>query len=145
LRGPEAACRAWTSHPGISRLIRAHGDSDHLDQRESAGGSPAKSALRFWSSGRTRGARAASGSRRWNAGFVATFDRTRLHGALSARDPSGAIAASPLREKRSHLSKMRDGSEDPLRVHGNTAGVRWREGDRAQIAIERGLTDRRSD
>ena len=59
LRGPEGGVAVrWTSHPGISRLIRAHGDAITSTSANRPGVPPAKSAteiLEQWSDAVARG------------------------------------------------------------------------------------------
>jgi L-threonylcarbamoyladenylate synthase len=105
LRGPEGGVAVrWTSHPGIARLIRAHGDAITSTSANRPGVPPAKSAaeiLEQWGDAVARGTlRVLDAGRLVPSKPSTVLDCT---GRLPRVIRPGAIAASTLRESVPNL------------------------------------------
>ena len=105
LRGPEGGVAVrWTSHPGIARLIRAHGDAITSTSANRPGVPPAKSAaeiLEQWGDAVARGR-----LRVLDAGMLVPSQPSTVldcTGRLPRVIRPGAIAASTLRESVPNL------------------------------------------
>jgi len=105
LRGPEGGVAVrWTSHPGIARLIRAHGDAITSTSANRPGVPPAKSAteiLEQWSVAVARGA-----LRVLDAGTLSPSQPSTVIDCTGRRPRvirPGAIPAATLRESVANL------------------------------------------
>ena len=109
LRGPEGGVAVrWTSHPGIARLIRAHGDAITSTSANLPGVPPAKSAaeiLEQWGDAVARGR-----LRVLDAGTLTESPPStvhRLHGPAPARDSSGRNPGEHLARERAQFDRRR--------------------------------------